>query len=339
MPNQIIPVQWGKPLRKSEVNTLDKVNELVDFINNSDIHPLNLIDTDQGREVVTGTSTQLAQLEVFGESVQDGTPTPDNPVPVQVVEDIGLQIGENITPLDMQGNVLASLPNDMRDKLFVNSAGRVWIEKHVQTAELDTLSDIRFSWGNSPNAFVGYNYSLMHGINGYTTRACYCEIMTCEYTPAQIANNLAANKYAFSVGNNSYFYLNVPGVTTSELAQNWINDYKPKIYIPLATPQTIELGTITPPRIPSGSTVEIVATLQPEFALTWFTENGLPLVVDGLRGYIDTINEQINARIDELHGITRNSVVREPLTLEPIALDPFEKQINDIEEPIEESEE
>lgn len=166
MPNQLMPVQWEKPLRKSAVNTLDKINELVDYINNSDIHEFSFIESASGEEVTTGTSTALAELTVYGKSVQDGTPTPDNPVPVQVVGGrnlnqtvsmtteagawngntkvidniqleasttatpytpygcIGLQIGDEITPIDLQGHTLPE-----GDILNIDSVGQVTLEQ------------------------------------------------------------------------------------------------------------------------------------------------------------------------------------------------------------------
>lgn len=77
---------WRKKLRTSAANNLDKINEIVDYINHSDISPVLLSEYGSGRSVTVGVSSSLKSLDVYGESIQDGTPTPDAPVEVQVVE-------------------------------------------------------------------------------------------------------------------------------------------------------------------------------------------------------------------------------------------------------------
>lgn len=324
MPNQIIPVQWGKPLRKSEVNTIDKVNELVDFINNSDIHELDLIASDQGREVVTGTSTQLAQLEVYGESVQDGTPTPDNPVPVEVVSGtVNLQIGETVTPIDLQGHTLASLPDGTRDVLRVDSTGRVWIEKNTYLTTLGTFTFNISSpeqhifrsrqFGNNPAPYAPYGGATTIGLSS-------------GYEPIGYAPLSASDNGKFAIG-GAYIgeVLVVIDFRYSTLEEFAAATANTQLLYKLYEPQTIELGTINPPAIPSGSVVEIIATLQPEFTLAWFTENGLPLAVNDMRDYVDAKINEVNARIDELHGITRAN-----LEVQSIPVDDSENE-NDTE--------
>ena len=77
---------WHKKLRTSSANNLDKINEIIDYINHSDISEVALSETVSGRNVQAGKASSLKDLTVYGESIQNGTPTPDNPVPVQVVE-------------------------------------------------------------------------------------------------------------------------------------------------------------------------------------------------------------------------------------------------------------
>lgn len=53
---------------------------------------VKLSESATGTSVTTGSTSALRELQVHGKSVQDGTPTPDAPVPVQVVE------GRNLLP-------------------------------------------------------------------------------------------------------------------------------------------------------------------------------------------------------------------------------------------------
>lgn len=74
----------------------------------------------------------IDDITVYGKSVQDGTPTPSSHVPIQVVEaPISLQVNGTTTPIDLQGNVLASLPDGTKDELTIDSAGNVTITKRV----------------------------------------------------------------------------------------------------------------------------------------------------------------------------------------------------------------
>lgn len=449
MPNQIIPVQWGKPLRKSEVNTLDKVNELIDFINNSSIHELDLIASDAGREIVTGTSTQLARLEVYGESVQGGTPTPDNPVPVQVVggrnlipypyaassgtysgvtatinEDgrislsgtatanvylnliaqesaitlgagsytlsavgltdsinmtlghivggsgqyltavtaaaptrtitftdteqifgyvyipsgetvnttlaiqleagthatpytpygcIGLQSGETVTPIDLQGHTLASTPSGRMGILNIDGVGIVEITSKTQRSTIVSVGTMAGT-GNQ-------RYASLTPATPLTNWASYADMIadTRNETMFAYCTKCGHAEGALNVQKtwNSLYAYAPAEIATQELFNSLIGA---EFVVPSPT-QTIELGTITPPTIPSGSVVKINATLQPEFALTWFTENGLPLVIDDMRDYVDAKINEVNARIDELHGITRAS-----LEVQSIPVDDLENE-------------
>lgn len=441
MPNQIIPVVWEKPLRKSAVNTLDKLNEVIDFINTSDIHEFSFIDGDTGREVVSGTSTQLATLDVFGECVQDGTPTPENPVPVQVVnginvwdeqwevgginsvngenvtdnakfrsknyipmlnniyyfrcgtndtlgirfynankdfinssaittnnvvnlrnlsqnaayfrfvdtsqntyaEDIcinvsnpdinglylpygsiGLHVGETVTPIDLQGHVLASLPDGTQDELDIDAAGVVSITQRVGVVDLGTLT-----W-----AYSGTNASDIYRMESR-------DISNVVAKPASggVINNLVCERYVPQSADRSYTRNFGVALNTAGFIEVYDPEYNTSsspaafktamqgvmLYYELATPQTIELGTITPPPIPSGSVIKIAATLEPEFDIQWWTESAIPSVINGLKAYVDEQIETVNARIDELHGITRATVVRPDASIPAIEFEPIEK--------------
>lgn len=59
------------------------------------------------------------------------------------------------------------------------------------------------------------------------------------------------------------------------------------VWYKLATPQTIDLGYITPPAIPSGSTVTISASLTTTFNLEWWVDSGITDVIEDLKAYVD----------------------------------------------------
>lgn len=320
--------------RNSIANNLDKINELVDWANLDSY----VWASASGELVTVDDASSLKGLTVDGRSAQDGTPTPDAPVPVQVVgglsmpsdiawrqggvsistgiegsdtnrihtamfeiipgadyivgvtnsaynfsvrlfrnntfttssfvygdsawksaaetynnqdakfmcvvvrrsnntiitpsngaevglhantEYIGLQINDTTTPIDLQGNMLASLPDGTRDELHVDSVGRVWIEKRV----------------------------------GHTTQAVTDGVTGTVGTDVLSSTGLIADD-----------------------ADVW---YKQ------ATSQTIDLGYIIPPAIPSESVVTVSASLTPEFTLEWWVDDGITTLVNDLIAYVD----------------------------------------------------
>lgn len=425
MANGIIPVSWGKELRPSAVNSLDKINEVIHFINQSDIHEFTFSDSGSGESVQTANSTQLLDLTVYGKSVQDGTPTPDNPVPVQVVGGrnllndkqminfvtsdiwvsngltfelrsdgglhisgtntastttyldgnfrrgfitgvvpkngpytvstkaigntenivttvmyrtpvvdntkvplvqgnyitvnlnivslvpgnifcvnygvlanatvdvvlypqleagtqatpyipygcIGIQTGETITPIDMQGHTLAGLPDGTRDMLFVDSAGRVWIEQNVgrrangeQVTWITPQSDETISFRAIEDTGGQYAYSNVAYIGGPNTGKI-----------AFVDKILWMRMSASVVGN------------TAESITAWL-DANCELYYIAPAPTTIELGTITPPAIPDGSIIKINASLTPVIDVEWFTEDTLPKMMNSILELIKSLH-------------------------------------------------
>lgn len=418
MANQIIPLVWEKPLRKSAVNTLDKVNELVDFINDSDIHEFSFIERGTGESVQTGTSTQLADLTVYGKSVQDGTPTPDNPVPVQVVggynllkfqtasqytvnsdgtitlnstggfnikfdalpegkywvyarivsgsasgtnlltvagityyyddlgtskqfvnaiapsqiwvsgnanftvgttleimltanqctafapyDSIGLQIGETVTPIDMQGHTLAGLPDGTRDELDIDAAGVKTIGQRVGVVDLGTLT---WTYDASTARFIAAIASKAE----CTATADGIRLACANYaarTPTYFS--APSSSFGADVMSECYSSGHRQQIMVADARYTDAATFKAAmsgvlLYYELAEPQTIELGYITPPAIPSGSVVSIDATLTPTIDLAWWTEEALPQVIDSLKGYVDSKIAEVNTRIDTLHGVS-----------------------------------
>ena len=82
--SELTPMNYGRIVRPSIAHTIDKVNEVIDWINNSEIKSTKLVETGEGAEIQVGNATQLASLGMEGLAIQDGTPTPDNPVEVRV---------------------------------------------------------------------------------------------------------------------------------------------------------------------------------------------------------------------------------------------------------------
>ena len=134
---------------------------------------------------------------------------------------IGIVVGDTATPINLQGNVLASLPDGTRDELHVDSTGHVWIDKQI----------------------------------GHTTQAIT------DGVTGTVGTDVLSSTGQISDG-----------------ADVW---YK------LTTTQTINLGYIDPPAIPSGSVVTVSASLTPTFTLEWWVDDGITTLVNDLIAYVD----------------------------------------------------
>jgi len=266
--------------RNSIANNLDKINELVDWANQN----THLYASASGERVTVDDASSLKGLTVDGRSVQDGTPTPDIPVPVQVVEGpLSLVIGDASVAINMQGNTLASLPDGTHDELHIDSAGRVWIEKRV--GRILTPSDV-----SSVNALTqvpgGARWNI--DVDGLTSEEIPSGSTNgyCSHTPFSRTFAIGSlGSHIFTFGGKVYYV--IEGDFTATTAVTWVNSHQMTIIYPLATPQTIDLGYIDPPAIPSGSVVTISASLTPTITLEWWVDDGITELVNDLIAYVD----------------------------------------------------
>lgn len=273
--------------RNSIANNLDKINELIDWVN-LDTH---LYASASGERVTVDDTSSLKGLMVDGRSIQDGTPTPDAPVPVQVVEGpLSLVIGDASVAIDLQGNALASLPDGTRDELHVDSAGRVTVEKHV--AFLDsTTGETWTSTGQINSAGLSVmqaDVEMRDGVRQETvSRYTFSNI---GIQDTNFANTVVEGFGANSSASSRRVYWRYDPGETAPSVTNGIGrmaELGANLYYPLLNTVTIDLGYITPPAIPSGSTVTISASLTPEFTLEWWVDDGITALIDDLIAYID----------------------------------------------------
>lgn len=278
--------------RNSIANNLDRINELVDWVN-QDTH---LCTSASGERVTVYDTSSLKGLEVNGRSVQNGTPTPDAPVPVQVVGGpLSLVIGDVSVTINLQGNTLASLPDGTHDELHVDSAGRVWVEKRTNAIVFDGSTDEIWSiQSNGNRAATASGYPLASDLwpAGNQSASTTANIYTSNFA-ASSPGRLASGTIGASINNASYdgfhpfLFGDGSGAMTIDAWTTYLSSKPVTVIYQLATPQTIDLGYIDPPAIPSGSVVTISASLTPEFMLEWWVDDGITALVDDLIAYVD----------------------------------------------------
>ena len=272
--------------RNSIANNLDKINELIDWANQDTY----LYASASGERVTADDASSLKGLMVDGRSVQDGTPTPDTPVAVQVVEGpLSLVIGNISVPINLQGNMLASLPDGTHDELHIDSAGHVWIEKRVGYVSTNDLS------ANVAGAAILTNFVRIVCSGALTDNPAPANSTAlnrngfCNVVPFTGAGYSSDTLHAYAHLTGFYLFAPIGDKSTWEAttAAEWITEHGAYAYYTPAATTTIDLGYITPPAIPSGSVVTVSASLTPTFHLEWWVDDGITELVNDLIAYID----------------------------------------------------
>ena len=158
-----------------------------------------------------------------------------------------------VVPIPLNGHELRSLPDGTQDELTVDVDGHVTMTQRVGSVSLSSdgwsqISDSRYRRSLSPTANMGEQYS---------NTVCTAYGSTDNTSANQPANTIRADK----AGTRAYL-----GAGSTLIDSEF--------QYPLATPQTIDLGTIDMPQVHDGDTVEVIAALTPSIDVTWWASAG-----------------------------------------------------------------
>jgi hypothetical protein len=259
---------------------------------------VKLSESATGTSITTGSTSALRELQVHGKSVQDGTPTPDAPVPVQVVEGpLSLVIGDASVAINLQGNTLASINDIYRDTLDIDSAGHIMLTK--RTGSVNVASDFNWKWA------TGFPGPYVHALTGiekipsavddgnlriWSNRFAYGGTYTSNHgRPYVVCLGLTNN------ATDIVFYPGDDSVTDVATWKTWLNQHPTTLIYPLTDTawQTIDLGYIDPPAIPSGSVVTVSASLTPTFDLDCWTKHASEIPAQ-MHDWYDRLKEDID---------------------------------------------
>lgn len=201
---------------------------------------------------------------VYGASTQSGTPTPSSPVPILSVDALTLHAGDGTTDatewpvaIDLQGHELRGLPDGTRDELTLTPEGTAYrVTLTRRTGEV-TLKDefdpsdigAHYNTGGARR----WNVGRVTSDNVMRPKPCMCSTGVLWYNSDTYSG--AGNRDHYYFGSNSgtlYVVAMVSEVTTAVMAQ-WMNDNLAgaTLVYPLATEQTIDLGTVALPDLPA----------------------------------------------------------------------------------------
>ena len=179
--------------------------------------------------------------------------------PYQPYGCVTLVAGDTRTDIDLQGHALRSLPDGTHDEMAVDSLGRVTMTQRVGAVDMGTLT-----WGYNAN---GYFYAAVAGkAYGNYNIMCTDYAVTSSDSAAGMSNGeikghlTSANVFA---KNSAY-----SDAASFKAAVNGI-----LLWYELATPQTIDLGTIDLPE--PADTLWLDAAIVPTIGATWWTVGGI----------------------------------------------------------------
>lgn len=152
------------------------------------------------------------------------------------------------TPVDLDGHALNSLPDGTRDELRIDGGGNVVLEKRTGVATYDGSEDEAWLYENSK---IGLNNgapgseALLTNANG-----------RCDTLPIR---EIYSSPAIMSYSTGRVDIRNDAAITDSKSGKAWLAANHTTLIYPLAKPQTIDLGTITPPTMAAPNVTAYVA--------------------------------------------------------------------------------
>ena len=227
--------------------------------------------------VTDAAKTPLAGLALYGRSTQDGTPTPDAPVPiVSVGPDSDGNISllskrtsdatqQSVTPVPLDGHELRSLPDGTRDEVTVDQYGHAVLTQRVGEVKLDGSEN----WSKSSTANIVYR-----SISGARLQS-YVDNALCDHFAASLMTLANMADPSFKLGEsggstpNVLLYFKSSTVATDVASiKAWLAENPTTLLYPLAEPVTIDLGTVDPVAL-QGPDMTAQAVPTAPFALTY----------------------------------------------------------------------
>ena len=185
--------------------------------------------------------------------------------------------------IPLQGHALRSLPDGTEDTLEVDGEGNVTLTKRVGAATIN---------GSEGFAWILGTTQLGAKTVAFTTKASWAAKFDALANVAAtakdnvICDRLPANNDAYNlwdgpaiqvwVDDSAAFMICVgQSFSTSADFNTWLQSNPLTVYYPLATPQTISLGRIDLPSLPSPSfSMHVDALVTPTLDAEWWTQGG-----------------------------------------------------------------
>ena len=180
------------------------------------------------------------------------------------------------TTIDLQDHTLNALPDGTRDELHIDGGGNVVLEKRVGKTVVNGTTNKFTTWGDKTNKTYAYGPIGDNSKSAYNIMSDKLAVAT-QDAPVQATSNRI--QYASANLPNNIVCASVG--TDLDTANAWMQSNNTTVLFPLATPQTISLGTITPPTMAAPNVTAYVADDTPaEIELDYVRD--INVVVDRL---------------------------------------------------------
>lgn len=190
----------------------------------------------------------------------------------------------SVTPIDLDGHVLRSLPDGTRDEVTVDRWGHATLVQRVGVVTFDGETSVSQSDASNGIWLMALN-------DGYVYSATNTANIRCDkLRPNASANaGLEDGDIAYrraGDGSKARVAIKVTSCTTLDLMKAWLGAYTPTVLYPLATPVTHDLGTVDPVALVGPDLTALTAPAAP-FALTY--ERDLNVTLARLEAAIATL--------------------------------------------------
>ena len=173
---------------------------------------------------------------------------------------------ENTLNIDLQGNELCSLPNNVKDELVIEN-GRAKIIKRIGKYILDGTQAF-YQDRELTNSFRYYTAILINGVS---------DISLSNYFVNSTTGNInSVDNQALTVINSKQFVMRVNKSIATTVAEfkTWLTTHNVIVYYQLATPTEIDLGEVTALSTFEGvNNVSLDTNIQTNMSLTYLYKN------------------------------------------------------------------
>lgn len=171
------------------------------------------------------------------------------------------------TTIDLQGHSLHSLPDGTRDELRVDYSGAVAIGARFGTFTANGDED----WVLSPHSSNQYRFALNNWVDDVWNVTLGPEKFYCDALPKSLDKPSDYSGNHIVINGRYQLYVCRDGITTVEALKSWLASHPVTVVYPLATEQTIELGSIEMPYMLRGlNNVMAVSDVTPEIELSYY---------------------------------------------------------------------
>ena len=260
----------------------------------------------------------IKELHIYGESMQEGTPTHDTPQEIYSSGDEGLKLcvtdsetGNALQVIDFGNIVLRSLPSGIRDEIVYKDGTWTYIQRVITVVFSEfSNTEIAVRYENTETKERIQVLIVNSAIGHYCKKGtlCYCNSASPVLLQNPTDNNTVS--YTINTGVSTGWRFGIQGITVDDI-DAYVQDYKVQCEIETPTETTLDLPGIT-----TYADVTYIGTpsakVKPYIECVAETYKSLEFVKDGLIELYDFApskwqDNKIYNEIDNSQYITANN--------------------------------